>query len=131
MYQLDNLTIMFSEDPLYALIVTDASIKFEMAISIAYIYICNKSIVKKPHHTVNITNTEAKLFIIRCGINQATTSQKISKIIVITDLIHLAKRIFNSLLYLFQLHIASILSELRKFFTYNPNNSIKFWECLS
>jgi len=57
---------MFSEDPLYALIVTDASIKFEMAISIAYIYICNKSIVKKPHHTVNITSTEAKLFIIRC-----------------------------------------------------------------
>ena len=77
------------------------------------------------------TNTEAKLFTMRYGINQATNSQEISKIIVITNSIYSAKRIFDPLLYLFQLHVTSILSELRKFFTHNPNNSIEFWECPS
>jgi len=90
-----------SEDSLYAFIVTNASIKFNVAISIAHIYICNKSIVKTLYHIVNITNTKAKLFTIRCGINQATTFQGIAKIIIITNLIHLAKRIFNPLSHLF------------------------------
>ena len=131
MQQLDNLAIVSSEDPLYVLIVTNASVKFDVATSIAHIHICTKPVVKILHHTVNITSTEAKLFAIRCGINQATTSQGIVKIIVVTNLIHSAKRIFDPLSHLFQLHAVSILSELRKFFTHNPNNSIEFWECPS
>ena len=131
MQQLDNLAIVSSEDPLYVLIVTNASVKFNVATSIAHIHIYNKPVVKILHHTVNITSTEAKLFAIRCGINQATTSQGIVKIIVVTNLIHSAKRIFDPLSHLFQLHAVSILSELRKFFTHNPNNSIEFWECPS
>ena len=87
---LDNLTIVLSKDPFCTLIVTDISIKNNMATSIAHIHICNKVIVKTLHHMVNITNTEAELFAIRCGINQATNTQGISKIIVIIDLIHTA-----------------------------------------
>ena len=74
---------------------------------------------------------EAELFAIRCSINQAANSQGISKIIIVTDLIHLAKRIFNSLSYPFQVHAVSILSKLRKFFTLNLDNEIEFWECPS
>ena len=126
--QLDNLAIMSSENSSYTLVVTNTSIKFNVAISITHIHICNKPVVKILYHAVNVTSTEAKIFTIRCGINQATTSQGILKIIVITDLIHSAKRIFDPLLHPFQLHATSILSELGKFFTHNPDNSIEFWE---
>jgi len=47
---------------------------------------------KTIHHTVNITMIEAKLFIIKCGINQAIHITNTLYIIVITDAIHLAKK---------------------------------------
>ena len=126
--QLDNLAIIFSKDLPYTLIVTDASIKNNMATSIAHIHICDKSIIKTLYHVVNITSIEAKLFSMRCGINQATNIQGISKIVVITDLFHTVQKIFDSLSHPFQLYSVSILNELRKFFIQNHNNSIKFWK---
>jgi len=131
LYQLDNLAIVSSENPSYALVVTDASIRNNVATSIAHIHICDKPVVKTLHHAVNVISIEAELFAIRCGINQASNSQGILKIIIVTDLIHSAKRIFDFLSYPFQVHAASILSKLRKFFTLNLDNEIKFWECPS
>ena len=43
-----------------------------------------------------VTSTEAELFAIRCGINQACSKENISKVIVIMDSIHAAKKIFDS-----------------------------------
>jgi len=40
-------------------------------------------------------STEAKLFVIKCGINQATNHNNISKIIIVTDSIHAARKIFD------------------------------------
>ena len=74
LYQLDNLAIMSSEDPLYALDVTNASIKNNIVTFIVHIHIHNRLIIKTLHHVVNITSTEAELFAIICGINQATNS---------------------------------------------------------
>ena len=128
-HQLNNLVIISSENSSYTLVITDASIRNNVATSITHIHICNKPIVKTLHHIVNITSMEAELFTITCGINQAINSQETSKIIIVTDLIYSAKRIFNSSSYPFQVHIASILSELRKFFTLNLDNKIEFWEC--
>ena len=51
----------------------------------------------------NITSTEAELFVIRCSIDQAVHFQDIYYIIVITDTIHLARQIFNSFSYSYQL----------------------------
>ena len=110
--QLDEITIISLENPSHALVITNASIKNNMATSIAYIYIHNRSVVKILHHTVNINNTEAKLFVIRYDINQATNSIGISKIVIITDSIHAAKKIFDPSLHLFQTHLVSILCEL-------------------
>ena len=76
---------------------------------IAYVYVQNKQVIKTIYHIVNITTTEAKLFAIRCGINQATNLQGISKIVIITDSIHSAKKIFDYSLYFFQIHMAAIL----------------------
>ena len=81
---------MSSEDPSYALAVTDASIKNDMAISIMHIHIHNRLVVKTIYHAVNVISIEAKLFAIRYGINQATNIQGILKIIVVTDSIHSA-----------------------------------------
>jgi len=72
-----------------------------MATSIAYIHVHDKPVIKTLHHAGNITSTKAELFAIRCSIDQAINIQEISKIIVITDSIHAAKRIFDSSLHLY------------------------------
>jgi len=98
---------------LVVLVITDANIKNNMAISMAHIHIYNRPVFKTLHHTVNVNSMEAELFAIRCSINQATNSIEISKIIVITDSIHTAKKIFDLLSHLFQTHLASILCKLQ------------------
>ena len=74
---------------------------------------------------------EVELVAIRCGINQSINISGISKIIVITDSLHVVRKIFNSSIYLYQKHIVAILYKLRRFFSNNINNSIEFWECPS
>ena len=76
-------------------------------------YTYNNSITKTLYHVVYITSTEAELFTIRCSINQASNCNDISKIIIITDSIHVAKKIFDSSS---QAHFTAILSELQEFF---------------
>ena len=115
-----------------ALVITDASIKNDIATSISYIHIANRLLTKTVHHTLFVTSMEMELFTIRCGINQACSNEVVSKIIVITDSIHhAARKIFDSSSHPFQYHSSAILSELQSFFTSNPDNSNEFWECLS
>ena len=83
------------------------------------------------HHTANITSTEAEFFTIRCSINQAAYLQDISKIIIVTDSIHITKKIFDLLSHPLQKQAALILNDLRVFFNHHYENTIKFWECPS
>jgi len=83
------------------------------------------------HHVVNISTTEAELFAMKCGINQAIGIPHINCIIVITNLIHATKKIFDSSLYPYEIHSATISGELRDFFSKDINNHIKFWDCPS
>ena len=78
-----------------------------------------------------ITSTEAELFVIRCGINQACSKEDISRIIIVTDSIHAAKKIFDTKSHPYQIHATAILKELRQFFSKCQGNHIKFWECPS
>ena len=123
--------ISSSLDSSHALVVTDASIKNNVITSITHIHIHNKNVTKIIHYAINVLTTEAELFTIRCGINKATNIPGISKIIVITNLLHAVQRIFDSLLHPYQIHVASISNKLRRFFIENCNNSIKYWECPS
>ena len=100
-YQLNNVAITSLLDCSHALIISDSGIKNNVATSIAYIYVHNRPIVKTIHHTANITSTEAKLFAIRYSINQAVNLPGISKIVVITNSLHTAKKIFDSSIYPF------------------------------
>jgi len=99
--------------------------------SISHIHICDRPIVKTVYYATNVMTTEAELFVIRCSINQAVNLPGITKIIVIIDSIHMARFIFDSSIYLFQVHLAAISKELRKFFLTNNNNLIEFWECFN
>ena len=109
-------------------VITDTSIKNHVATLIAHIYSHYNPIIKTIHYAINIITTKAELFAIRYNINQATHLPNSNCIVVITDLLQAAKRIFDSSSYLYQLQSMSILHELCKFFIKNINNSIEFWE---
>jgi len=53
-------------------IISDASVKNNIAISISHIQREHDIVMKSIYYAMNISFTEAKLFIIRCGISQAT-----------------------------------------------------------
>jgi len=83
------------------------------------------------HKAVNITTTEAKLFAIWCGINQAVGITNVNHIVVIMDSLHAVKKIFDSSSHSFQIHSAAISHKLRDFFSKDVNNCIEFWDCSS
>ena len=129
--QLDNMVIKSSNSHSTAIIVIDTSVKNNITTSILHMHTYNNPITKTLYHVVYITSTEAELFTIRCSINQASNYNDISKIIVVTDSIHMAKKNFDPSSHLFQAHSTAILSELQEFFLWHQSNSIKFWECPS
>jgi len=125
-YQLDKMILESSSSSSTAIIASDASIKNNVAISILYTHMYNRPIIKMIHHTVHVTSTEAELFAIRCSINQASNFDNMSKIIVVTNSIHVARKIFKLFVYPYQIQSATILSDLHSFFEHHENNSIKF-----
>jgi len=90
------------------IIISDASIRNNVATSISHIHSYDKPVIKTIHYMVNVTTTEAELFTIRCGINQAVGISNIKHIVVIMDSLHIAKRIFESSLYPYKIHSAAI-----------------------
>ena len=84
-----------SSYPLITIIAFDMSIKNNVTTSITHIHTYNKPLTKTIHHVVLVTSIEAELFTIRCSINQAMNSNNITKIIVVTDSIHAAQKIFD------------------------------------
>ena len=129
--ELDEMVLRLSSNSQAALIVMDASIKNDIATSISHIHSHNQPLVKMVHHASFVTTMEAELFAIRCGINQACSITNVSKIVVVTDSIHAARKIFAIESHPYQIHTTAILSELCNFFSSNESNSIEFWECPS
>jgi len=126
--QLDNMVLKLSSSLSMAIVVTDASIKINIATSISYMYLANHPLTKTVYHVAFVTSNKAKLFVIRCGINQACIKENVSKIIVITDSIHVAKKIFDTASHSYQSHAMAIPSKLCCFFASNQDNSIEFLE---
>ena len=129
--ELDEMVLSNSSIPNTALVVTDASIKNDITTSISHIHSANCPLIKTVHHASFVTSSEAELFAIRYGINQACSLDNISKIIIVIYSIHAARKIFNSDFSPFQIYATAILKELRKFFISSNTNSIEFWECPS
>ena len=129
--KLNEMTLWISSSPSMAFVITDASIKDNIATSISHIHSANQPLIKMVYHAAFVMSMKAELFTIRCGINQASIKENVSKIIVITDSIHAVKKIFDSKLHPFQSHTVAILNELWNFFIKDHKNSIEFWECPS
>jgi len=124
--QLDSMVIEASSSQSTAIVASDTSIKNDIAILISHTHISNQPLVKTIHYAAFVTSTEAKMFAIRCGINQATAKPNVSKIVIVTDSIHAAKRIFDPSSHLLQIQSVAILKDLRLFFSKDPNNLIMF-----
>ena len=78
-------------NPNTVIVIFDASIKNNITTSISHIYNGQNIIAKTIHYAMNITSTEAELFAIRCGINQAIQVPNVEQIIVtILDLAQVA-----------------------------------------
>jgi len=94
--------------------------------SILHVYLYSNDIKKIIYHAVNVISTEAELFSIRCGINQAIQIPDTTYIIVITNTIHSVQHIFDFMVYLYQLQLIAIAKNFKTFFNKNLMNSIKF-----
>jgi len=69
---LDNINIQVLLDLHSAVVVSDTSIKNQVATFISHIHSHNKPVIETIHHMVRVTSTEAKLFAIKYSIIQAT-----------------------------------------------------------
>jgi len=126
MHILDNTIINVSNNSYFLVIIVNANIRNNITTFILHIHSYNRPVTKKVHYAVNITTTEAKLFAIKCRINQAISISNTNHIVVIIDSLHTTMKIFDSLLYLFQIHYVTISYELRDFFKKDSNNYIDF-----
>ena len=129
--KLNEIVLRASSNLSSTIVVSDASIKNHIATLISHIHFFNKPIIKTEHRAINIITTKAELFTIQCEINQAVTNPNVNHIVVVTDSLHAAKKIFNSSVYPYQIHSAAIFQELREFFSKDSCNHIKFWDCPS
>ena len=129
--QLDDMMLHSSSLPHTAIVVTNASIKNDIATLVSHIHTYDHPSIKIVYHVAFVTSTEVELFAMRCSISQACSKENIFKIVIVTDSIHMAKKIFNDKTHLYQIHMTAILSEFWQFFTPCQGNSIEFWECPS
>jgi len=128
---LEEIIIKVSIDPFTTIVISDASIKNQVATSVSHIHSYDKPVVKTLHSIVNITTAKAELFAMRYGINQAVTNHNIKHIVIISDSLHVARKIFNSSTHPYQIHSATVSLKLREFFSKDFQNYIKFWDCPS
>jgi len=84
--KLDDITLRASSNPSSTIIVSDTSIMNYIATLISHFHSFNKPIIKTIHRAINITTTEAKLFAIWYGINQAVTSSNANQIVSLLTL---------------------------------------------
>jgi len=64
MKNLEEVTFKAFSNPFSTIVVSDASIKNQVATSISYIHSFDKPVIKTLHRAINITTAEAKLFAI-------------------------------------------------------------------
>jgi len=126
LYILDKIFDNFLSNLNTILIISDTSIKNNIATLILHIYSGQNILAKTIHYTINVTSTKIELFSIRCEINQVIQVPNAENIIIITDTIHSARYIFDLSFHSYQLHSITISQDLRAFFNKSSNNSITF-----
>jgi len=99
MKNLEEVTFKASSNLFSTIVVSDASIKNQVATSISHIHSFDKPVVKILHRAINIATAETELFAIQYSINQAVADLNVKHIVVITDSLHITRKIFDSSTY--------------------------------
>ena len=94
--QLKNIYQNSSNSPDTMFIISNASVKNNIITFISYVQRECNIITKTVYHTMNISTTKAKLFTIRYDVSQVSKMQNITWIIIVTNTIPAAKRIFDT-----------------------------------
>jgi len=94
--KLENIYRVSKNNPNTLFIIIDASVKNNIATSVTHICKEQALITKAIYHTMNISPTKVELFAIRCGISQAIHINDITNIVVVTDAISTAQKIFDT-----------------------------------
>ena len=111
------------------IVISNASIRNNIATFIAYIYSHSNPIKKTLHYVIGITSSKAELFAVRCSINQAIQFSEISCSYYWFNLCGTLDFwfIYSS----YQQQSIAISKDLWLFFNKQPSNSTEFWDCLS
>ena len=131
LWKLDNIFKDSLYDTKIVIIISNASIKNNIAMSIAHVHSGENIVAKTIYYAVNVILTEAELFVIKYGINQIIQVNYISCIIIVTDAIHSVRHIFDLLSYSYQIQSIITVQDLRSFFKKSVYNSIEFCDCFS
>ena len=67
--KLNDIYKLSKNDPNILFVITDVSIKDDIATSVMHSHRKHAIISKTVHHTINVTSTKAELFTIRCSIS--------------------------------------------------------------
>jgi len=73
--KLNEIVLRALSNPFSTIVVSDASIKNHVTTLISYIHFYNKPIIKTMYRAIDITTTEAELFVICCGWNKSSSRQ--------------------------------------------------------
>lgn len=125
---LDDLLNKHTFDTYTAVVIADVSIKNNTVTAVSHTLSKYRDIIRIVYHVFNVITTEAKLFTIRSGINQACQISDVKKVHIITNSIYAAKHIFDFSVHLYQTQSITAAQDLRIFFNRSSNNSVKFWE---
>ena len=113
-------------------IVADRGIKkSQVATAVAHIWSENSIVQRLQANSINVTSIEAELMAIRLGLIPAIEEENVHNIIVITDSIAAAKKVFESKTDPLQNMFILVTSAIDSFFRKDGRNKIQFWFCPS
>ena len=113
-------------------VIADGGVKkSHVATAVTHIWSDNSIIQRLQVNSINITSVEAELMAICLGLIPAMDKENIHDIIVITDSITVAKKIFESRSNPLQNVYILVISVVNSFFRKDGRNKIQFWFCPS
>ena len=134
-YHLQNLDHVFksSQTLFYSTtVIANGEVKkSHVATAVTYIWSDNSIIQCLQVNSINVTSVEAKLMAIHLGLIPAMDKKNIHDIIVITNSITTAKKIFESRSNPLQNIYIPVISAVNSFFRKGSRNKIQFWFCPS
>jgi len=101
--------------------------KSHIATAVAYVWFDNSVTQRLQVNSINVTSIEAKLMAICLGLIPTIEKENIYDIVIITDSIAVARKIFKSKVDPLQNMFIPVTSAVDSFFRKDSRNKIQFW----